>query len=101
MTEPLFDVAIVGAGIAGWQGFGSKALEVIGEGRTFPMLYNDDVNVPAVQNGFHVSRADGSPLLYNQANTYLPDLLICRPEWAEPVLELVRTLLTGKIDYQV
>lgn len=29
-----------------------KALEVIGEGRTFPILYNDDVNVPAVQAAF-------------------------------------------------
>lgn len=46
----------------------------------------------AMAHGLHVSRVDGSPLLYNQANTYLPDLLICRREWAEPVLELVRTL---------
>ncbi len=29
-----------------------KALEVIGEGTTFPMLYNDDVNIPAVANAF-------------------------------------------------
>ena len=27
-----------------------KALQVIGEGRTFPILYNDDVNLKAVQN---------------------------------------------------
>jgi pyruvate-formate lyase len=33
-----------------------KALDVIGEGRTFPMLFNDDVNVPAVMNGFNVAR---------------------------------------------
>lgn len=32
-----------------------KALTVIGEGRTFPMLYNDDVNVPAVARAFRVS----------------------------------------------
>jgi pyruvate-formate lyase len=32
-----------------------KALDVLGEGRTFPMLYNDDVNVPAVAHGFNVS----------------------------------------------
>ena len=42
--------------------------------------------------GLHCSRIDGSPLIYNQADTYLPDLLICRPEWAERVLELVREL---------
>lgn len=39
--------------------------------------------------GLHVSRIDGSPLVYNRADTYLPDLLICRPEWAARVLELV------------
>lgn len=39
--------------------------------------------------GLHVSRIDGSPLVYNRADTYLPDLLICRKEWAERVLELV------------
>ena len=32
-----------------------KALDVIGEGRTFPMLYNDDINVEAVANAFCVS----------------------------------------------
>lgn len=30
-------------------------------------------------HGLHVSRLDGSPLTYNRADTYLPDLLICRP----------------------
>jgi 3'(2'), 5'-bisphosphate nucleotidase len=36
--------------------------------------------------GLHVSRLDGSPLVYNQADPYLPDLLICRPELAAPVI---------------
>jgi 3'(2'), 5'-bisphosphate nucleotidase len=45
--------------------------------------------------GFHVSRADGAPLIYNNANTYLPDLLICRPELAEQVLNLYRALPQG------
>lgn len=39
----------------------------------------------ALAAGFHAARLDGSPLLYNQADTNLPDLLICRPELAEPV----------------
>ena len=34
-----------------------KALDVLGEGRTYPMLYNDDVNVPAVQHAFGVGEA--------------------------------------------
>lgn len=35
-----------------------RALDVIGEGRTFPILYNDDVNVPAVMAAFGVDRAE-------------------------------------------
>tara|TARA_B100000678_G_scaffold94867_1_gene79306 strand:+ start:1017 stop:1772 length:756 start_codon:yes stop_codon:yes gene_type:complete len=40
----------------------------------------------AAAHGLHCSRIDGSPLIYNQADTYMPDLLICRPELAERVL---------------
>ncbi|MCC7077086.1 MAG: 3'(2'),5'-bisphosphate nucleotidase CysQ [Acidimicrobiia bacterium] len=36
--------------------------------------------------GLHTSRVDGSPLVYNNADPYLPDLLVCRAELAEPVL---------------
>ena len=46
----------------------------------------------ALAHGLHCSRIDGSPLVYNQADTYLPDLLICRPEHAGRVLELVAAL---------
>ena len=42
-------------------------------------------------HGLHTSRIDGSALVYNQGDPYMPDLLICRPEWAERVLEAVRT----------
>ena len=38
--------------------------------------------------GLHVSRVDGSPIRYNNPDTYLPDLLICRKELAEDVLRL-------------
>ncbi len=43
----------------------------------------------AAAHGLHVSRVDGTPLIYNQKDVYMPDLLICRPEWAERVLALV------------
>jgi len=36
--------------------------------------------------GLHTSRIDGSPLIYNQRDPLLPDLVICRPELAEAVL---------------
>lgn len=40
----------------------------------------------ALAAGLHASRLDGSPLVYNNEDVYLPDLLICRKEWVEPVL---------------
>ncbi len=39
--------------------------------------------------GLHCSRLDGSPLVYNNENPYLPDLLICRAEWAERSLDIL------------
>ncbi|GLV22985.1 3'(2'),5'-bisphosphate nucleotidase CysQ [Sphingobium sp. TomMM35A] len=43
----------------------------------------------AQAHGLHCSRIDGSPLIYNQEDVYLPDLLICRKEHAEQVLSLI------------
>jgi 3'(2'), 5'-bisphosphate nucleotidase len=40
--------------------------------------------------GLHVSRIDGSALVYNQADTYIPDLLICRKEHAQSVLHALK-----------
>ena len=37
----------------------------------------------------HCSRLDGSPMRYNNANPYLPDLLICRPEIASEIFRLL------------
>ena len=43
----------------------------------------------ALAAGLHCSRLDGSPLVYNQEDTYLPDLLICRKEIAGDILKAV------------
>ncbi|SDG00505.1 inositol monophosphatase family protein [Klenkia brasiliensis] len=40
--------------------------------------------------GLWTSRLDGSPLVYNGPGTWLPDLVVCRPELAERVLAAVR-----------
>lgn len=40
----------------------------------------------AAAHGLHVSRIDGSPLIYNQADVYMPDLLICRKAHADDIL---------------
>jgi 3'(2'), 5'-bisphosphate nucleotidase len=44
--------------------------------------------------GLHTSRIDGSALAYNQPDTLLPDLVVCRPELAEAVLAVTR----GRMD---
>ena len=46
----------------------------------------------ALAHGLHCSRIDGSPLVYNQSDVYMPDLLICRKEHAERVLAEVAAL---------
>lgn len=40
--------------------------------------------------GLHCSRVDGSPLVYNEEDTSLPDLIVCRPELAEQIVDFVR-----------
>ena len=44
----------------------------------------------ATAAGLHASRIDGAPLVYNCRDPLLPDLLICRTEWAAAVLAAVR-----------
>lgn len=45
----------------------------------------------AAAAGLHVSRLDGARLEYNRPEPYLPDLLICRPELRDAVLEITRS----------
>lgn len=40
--------------------------------------------------GLFTSRVDGSDLVYNQREVLLPDLIVCRPELAEPILAFIR-----------
>jgi 3'(2'), 5'-bisphosphate nucleotidase len=39
--------------------------------------------------GLFTSRVDGSPLVYNQDDVLLPDLVICRPELCEQILAFI------------
>jgi 3'(2'), 5'-bisphosphate nucleotidase len=41
--------------------------------------------------GLTTCRLDGSPLVYNDPDPWLPDLVVCRPELAERVLAAVRS----------
>ena len=40
--------------------------------------------------GLFCSRVDGSPLVYNEEDTSLPDLVVCRPELAEQIIDFVK-----------
>jgi 3'(2'), 5'-bisphosphate nucleotidase len=44
----------------------------------------------ALAAGLHASRLDGSELVYNRPDPYLPDLLMCRPELADLLLGAIR-----------
>ena len=41
--------------------------------------------------GLHASRLDGSPMIYNRRDPYLPDFLMCRAELAEVLLDGIRS----------
>jgi 3'(2'), 5'-bisphosphate nucleotidase len=43
----------------------------------------------ALAHGLHASRVDGSPLIYNQHDVSMPDLLICRKEHAKAILAAI------------
>ena len=82
------DAELVAMGSAG-----AKAMAVVrGEADVYAHAggqYEWDSAAPvavAAAAGLHTSRLDGSPLRYNQPDSYLPDLLICRPEHADAVL---------------
>jgi 3'(2'), 5'-bisphosphate nucleotidase len=46
--------------------------------------------IVAQAHGLFVTRVDGSPLRYNQRNTFLPDLVMCRAELADRVMAAIR-----------
>ncbi len=78
---------------------GAKAMAVVRGGAEIYLhsggQYEWDNCAPvavAAAAGLHVSRIDGSPLVYNNRDTYLPDLLICRQEWAGLVLGAVAAI---------
>ena len=94
-TEQLVDR--LGAELVPMGSAGAKAMAVLrGEADVYAHSggqYEWDSCAPvavAAAAGLHVSRLDGSELRYNQPDPWLPDLLICRPELAESVLEALR-----------
>ena len=69
---------------------GAKAMSVVlGEADIYVHdggMYQWDSAAPAavaLAAGFHASRLDGSPIIYNDPDPWLPDFIVCRPELAD------------------
>lgn len=97
-VAPLADA--LGAEVVPLGSAGAKAMAVVrGQADAYVHAggqYEWDSAAPAavaVAAGLHVSRLDGSPPRYNRPDPSLPDLVVCRPELAEPILELIDELL--------
>lgn len=83
----------LGCDVARLGSAGAKAMAVVmGEADIYVHdggMYQWDSAAPsavAAAAGLHVSRTDGSSLIYNEESLWLPDFLVCRPEFAEAAL---------------
>lgn len=83
----------LGGVLVGMGSAGAKTMAILrGEVDCYPHSggqYEWDSAAPvavALHHGLHATRLDGSPLVYNNADPYLPDLLVCRAELAAATL---------------
>lgn len=96
---PEFSQAVadaIGGVVVSMGSAGAKAMAVVrGEADAYVHAggqYEWDSAAPvavASSKGLWCSRIDGSALVYNQRDTYLPDLIICRSELAEAVIAAI------------
>jgi 3'(2'), 5'-bisphosphate nucleotidase len=96
-AEALAVAKALGAELVPMGSAGAKAMAVVrGEADIYLHSggqYEWDSCAPAAvarAAGLHISRADGSPLLYNRDDPWLPDLLICPPHLVDRVLAALR-----------
>lgn len=101
--EAVAVAALLAAELVPMGSAGAKAMAVVrGEADIYLHTggqYEWDNCAPvAVANaaGLYTARIDGTPMRYNNADPYLPDLLICRPELAKPVLEALKAYQSAR-----
>jgi 3'(2'), 5'-bisphosphate nucleotidase len=89
--------ALLGAELVGMGSAGVKAMAVVtGEADIYYHAggqHEWDNCAPAavaLAAGLHASRLDGSPLVYNRADTSIPDLVVARGDYAARILEFCR-----------
>jgi 3'(2'), 5'-bisphosphate nucleotidase len=91
------DAELVGMGSAG-----AKAMAVVSgdvdvyvhEGGQYEWDNAAPAGVAAAA-GLHVSRLDGTPLVYNNPSPWSPEILVCRPELADTVIGIVERVRAG------
>jgi 3'(2'), 5'-bisphosphate nucleotidase len=90
----VLDIELIGIGSAG-----AKAMAVVrGDVDAYVHAggqWEWDSAAPAAvvqAAGLHASRLDGSPLLYNRPDPYLPDFVMCRMELSGTLLDAIRSL---------
>ena len=77
----------------------AKALDMLGEGRTFPMLFNDDVNIPAVEKGFGVPAVHAEQYLpYGCGEYCLDHLSFGSPNCSLNLLKALEAVLHHGVD---
>jgi pyruvate-formate lyase len=77
----------------------AKALDLLGEGRTFPMLFNDDVNIPAVEKSFGVSAVHAEQYLpYGCGEYCLDHLSFGSPNCSLNLLKALESVLHHGLD---
>ena len=94
--EVAYDVAeALGAVMVPMGSAGAKiAAVIVGEAEVYVHAggqYEWDSCAPAavaLASGLHASRLDGQPLRYGDPDAWLPDLVVCRPEYAAAVLDV-------------
>lgn len=78
-----------------------RALDAIGEGCTFPMLYNDDVNIPAVAKAFGVSEEMATHYTpYGCGEYVLSHFSVGTPSGVINLAKAVETALHSQPDFQ-
>lgn len=71
-----------------------KALEVIGEGTTYPMLYNDDLNIPCVAEAFSISPEEAADYVpYGCGEYVIYNKSFGTPSGAINYLHLLNTMI--------
>ena len=75
------------------------ALDVIGDGRTYPLLYNDDVYVPAVSEAFGIPQADAEQyIMSNCGEINIDHRALNSPNGSLSYIKLLEYTLNNGLD---